>query len=103
MGRDLRGRNGLTIADRRLVEATLEELGRLGVTVGTDVGTGRARFFSSSKIAPATAKHLIETHGDLIEAYLIDARPKVLPRMPKRVLDAYADLIETLIKEGQGQ
>jgi hypothetical protein len=61
----------LTVAARRLAEAALEELGRLGVTVTLDK-TGRAHF-RATKVPPPTARLAIERHGDLIEAYLIEA------------------------------
>ena len=59
---------GLTVAARRLAEAAIEELGRLGVAVTLDK-TGRAHFraaYSPSR----TVRPAIERHGDLIEAYL---------------------------------
>ena len=58
----------LTVAARRLAAAAIEELGRLGVTVVLD-GTSRARF-SSVSIPSRDARLIIETRGDLIEAFL---------------------------------
>jgi hypothetical protein len=57
---------GLTLAARRLAEATVAELGRLGVVVTLE--GGRARF--RAKVLPSAARRLIETHGDLVEAFL---------------------------------
>jgi hypothetical protein len=63
---------GLTVAARRLAEAALEELGRLGVVATLDQ-TGRAHFRAT--YTPLRAARLaIERHGDLIEAYLIERR-----------------------------
>jgi hypothetical protein len=62
---------GLTVAARRLAELVLEELGRLGVVVTLDK-TGRAHF-RATKVPPPTARLAVERHGDLIEAYLIEA------------------------------
>lgn len=59
---------GLTIAARKLAEATLTELTRLGVTVAID-DEGRARF-RTTKVLPPAAKRLIETHGDLLESFI---------------------------------
>jgi hypothetical protein len=58
---------GLTLAARRLAEATLEELSRLGVIVTLE--DGRARFRAAKVLSPA-AKRVIETHADLIESFL---------------------------------
>ena len=59
---------GLTVQARRLAEATLAELARLGVTVAID-DEGKARFRSTRAIPPI-ARQLIETRGDLLESYL---------------------------------
>ena len=59
---------GLSVAARRLAEATLAELTRLGVTVAID-DEGRARF-RTTKVLPPTAKRLIETHCDLLETFI---------------------------------
>jgi hypothetical protein len=59
---------GLTIAARKLAETTLAELTRLGVSVAID-DEGKARF-RAAKVLPAAARHIIETHGDLLESYL---------------------------------
>ena len=58
---------GLTVAARRLAEATFEELGRLGVIVNLEGGKAR---FRSTKPLPPAAMRIVETHGDVIEAYL---------------------------------
>jgi phenylalanyl-tRNA synthetase beta subunit len=58
---------GLTVAAKRLAEATIEELGRLGVIVTLE--DGRARF-RAVKVLPPAARRIIETHADLIEAFL---------------------------------
>ena len=58
---------GLTIAARRLAESTLAELTRLGVSVAIDEGKAR---FRATRAMPPTAKRIIETHGDLLEAFL---------------------------------
>jgi hypothetical protein len=58
---------GLTVAAKRLAEATLEELGRVGVRV--TIEDGRARF-RAARILPPTAKRLIETHADLLESFI---------------------------------
>ena len=60
---------GLTIAARKLAEATLTELTRLGVTVAID-DEGRARFRAAQRTIPPIAKRIVETHADLIETYL---------------------------------
>jgi hypothetical protein len=59
---------GLTVAARRLAEATFEELGRFGVVATLD-DEGKARFRSIKPLPPA-AMRIVETHGDVIEAYL---------------------------------
>jgi hypothetical protein len=61
---------GLTVAARRLAEAVLEELGRLGVVATLD-DEGRAHF-RASKVLPPAARLAIERHGDLIQAHLIE-------------------------------
>ena len=58
---------GFTVAAKRLAEATLEELSRLGVIVTLE--DGRARF-RAAKVLPPAAKRVIETHADLIESFL---------------------------------
>jgi hypothetical protein len=63
---------GLTVAARRLAEAALEELGRLGVVVTLDE-EGKARFRATYTPSRA-ARFAIERHGDLIEAYLRERR-----------------------------
>ena len=62
---------GLTVAARRLAETVLEDLGKLGITVTLD-DAGKARFRTPRGISPALVGPVIERHGDLIEAYLID-------------------------------
>ena len=57
----------LTVAARRLAEAALEELGRLGVTVTLDE-EGRAHFRTTYTPSRAAKRLAIETHGDLLEA-----------------------------------
>jgi hypothetical protein len=58
----------LTIAARRLAEAALDQLGKLGVRVTLDE-SARARF-SAARRMPIEARRLIELHGDAIEALL---------------------------------
>jgi hypothetical protein len=58
---------GLTVAARRLAESALEELGKFGVIVNLE--GGKARFRSIRPLPPA-AMRIVETHADLIEAYL---------------------------------
>jgi hypothetical protein len=69
---------GLTVAARRLAEAALEELSRLGVTVELDQA-GNAHF-RSVRIPSHDARLIIERHGDLIEAYLIERAIAALKR-----------------------
>jgi hypothetical protein len=59
---------GLTVAAKRLAESALEELNRFGVAATLD-DQGRARFRSTRALPPA-ARRIVETHADLIEAYL---------------------------------
>ena len=66
---------GLTVAARRLAASVLEELGRLGVVATLD-DEGRARF-RATRTASREAKLMIERHGDLIEAYLIERAPRL--------------------------
>ena len=56
---------GLTVAAKRLAEATVEELGRLGVVVTLEGGRARG-----AKVLPSAARRIIETHADLVEAFL---------------------------------
>jgi hypothetical protein len=64
----------LTIAAKRLATSAIEELNRLGVAVTLDTdaqgGSIRARF-RSAKAMSSAARRMIELHGDLIEAHLI--------------------------------
>jgi hypothetical protein len=53
-----------------LAESALEELGGFGVVATLD-DEGKARFRSTKPLPPA-AMRMVETHADLIEAYLID-------------------------------
>jgi hypothetical protein len=63
---------------RRLAEAALEELNRLGVTVELNK-TGKAHFHAT-RIPPPVARLTIERQGDLIEAYLIERAIAALKR-----------------------
>jgi hypothetical protein len=67
---------GLTPAARRVAEAALAELGRLGVTATLD-DEGKARF-RATKAPPLAAKRTIETHGDVIEAYLVESASRLV-------------------------
>jgi hypothetical protein len=61
---------GLTVAARRLAEATLEDLGRHAVVAALDK-TGRAHF-RPTRMLPLAARLAIERLGDLIEADLVE-------------------------------
>jgi hypothetical protein len=63
----------LTVAAKRLAEAALAELGRLGVAATLDK-SGRAHFHAAG-IPSRDARLIIETHADLVEAYLAERRP----------------------------
>jgi hypothetical protein len=67
----------LTPAAKRLAMSAIEQLNRLGVTVtlDTDALDGRSGIrarFRSVKAMPSTARRIVEIHGDLIEAHLIE-------------------------------
>jgi hypothetical protein len=61
----------LTRAARDLAASALAELDRLGVAVTLE--TGRARFRGAG-LASSDVRRMIERHGDLIEAFLVDRR-----------------------------
>ena len=72
---------GLTVAARRLAEATLEELGRAGVVVTLDDETGKAHFRAT--YTPSRAARLaIERQGDLVEALLVERERAARPSQP---------------------
>jgi hypothetical protein len=71
----------LTVAAMRLAAAALEELNRLGVTVGLDKA-GRAHFHATRIIPPPAARLTIERQGDLIEAYLVELATEAPKREP---------------------
>ena len=70
-------RASLTVAARRLAESVLEDLGKLGVDVTLE--DGKARFRPPRGISLALIGPVIERHGDLIEAYLLEraSRPSL--------------------------
>jgi hypothetical protein len=96
---------GLTVAARRLAEAALEELGRLGVVATLDK-TGRAHFraaYSPSRVA----RLAIERHGDLIEAYLLDRATRWIHLNPlkhnQRLSPASASRVHPSVRHKPGK
>jgi hypothetical protein len=61
---------GLTVAAKRRAETVLGDLGSLGVVVTLEAGKVRVR--TPRGISPALVGPVIERHGDLLEAYLIE-------------------------------
>ncbi len=72
---------GLTVAARRLAEATVNELRRLGVEITLD-DEGKARF-RTPRMLSAAARLSLESHADLIETYLRESNQSPSTREDK--------------------